>query len=223
MVEGICAAMHDAESDPAVRAVIITGAGSAFCAGAELDTLLSAADGDFAPVAEVYTAFLRVLNSPLLTIAAVNGAAVGAGMNLALSCDLRLAGPRARFDARFAQLRLHPGGGHMWLLQRAVGYQRAALSCLLSRTWDAREAAQVGLVLEVVPEDVVAHSVALGSGMADLEQDFSRAMVASFRSSATLVDHGSALEMETTAQQWSTSLPGFVTGVEAIKARIASS
>lgn len=121
MVAGIGDAFDRAESDPSVRCVVLTGAGNGFCAGAELDTLFRAAEGDFGPVTRVYDGFLRVLRSPLLTVAAVNGPAVGAGMNLALACDLRIAGPTAFFDTRFAQLRLHPGGGHMWLLQRAVG------------------------------------------------------------------------------------------------------
>lgn len=221
-VTGIGQAFDRAEADEDVRAVVLASSGKAFCAGAELDTLLSAADGDFAPVTAVYDAFLRVLQSPLLTVAAVDGAAVGAGMNLALACDLRLAGPRAFFDTRFAQLRLHPGGGHMWLLQRAVGYQHAAAACLLSQSWDAESAVRVGLVTMVAP-DVLAEATRQASAMAGLEQAFARRLVSSFRTMPTLSRHEDALSLETEAQRWSTKQPGFVTAVEAIKARISAS
>ena len=71
--------------------------------------------------ATIYEGFLRIGRSPLPTIAAVNGAAVGAGMNLALVCDVRIAATRARFDTRFLQLGLHPGGGHTWMFRRIAG------------------------------------------------------------------------------------------------------
>ncbi len=221
MVAGIGAAFDRAESDETVRCVVLTGAGKAFCAGAQLDTLLHAAEGDFGPVTEVYEGFLRVLRSPLLTVAAVNGPAVGAGMNLALACDLRIAGPSAFFDTRFAQLRLHPGGGHMWLLQRAVGYQHAAAASLLSTTWDAEEAHRVGMVLAVAGPDLVQRAIALASGAAGQDRDLYTRMVASFRASAQLVRHDEALALETEAQRWSTTLPGFTAGVHAIKRQVA--
>ena len=78
-------------------------------------------DGERRTVTSIYEGFLRVLRSPLPTVAAVNGPAVGAGMNLALACDVRIAGASARFDTRFLQIGLHPGGGHTWMLERAVG------------------------------------------------------------------------------------------------------
>ena len=80
MVAGIETAFDEAEADDRVRAVVVAGTGRAFSAGAELDTLLSAVDGDFAPVEAVYAGFLRVLRSPLLTIGAIGGPAVGAGL-----------------------------------------------------------------------------------------------------------------------------------------------
>jgi enoyl-CoA hydratase len=220
MVSGIGDALDRAESVEGVRCVVLTGAGKAFCAGAELDTLLHAAEGDFGPVAQVYDGFLRILRSPLLTVAAINVPAVGAGMNLALACDLRIAGPNASFDTRFAQLRLHPGGGHMWLLQRAVGYQQAAAAALLSTSWDAHEAQDVGMVLAVTGADLVERAVALASGAAGLDRELARRMVASFRASAVLTDHEAALTLETEAQQWSTTLPGFAAGVEAMRRQV---
>ena len=112
LVDAVGRAADGIVADPESRCIVVTGAGPAFCAGAELSTLEAAADGDFARVRVVYDGFLRILHSPLVTIAAVNGPAVGAGLNLALACDVRLAGEDALFDSRFAKLRIHPGGGN---------------------------------------------------------------------------------------------------------------
>ncbi|MEO7430128.1 MAG: enoyl-CoA hydratase-related protein, partial [Acidimicrobiales bacterium] len=104
MVTEIVDLFDELEADPAVGAVVVTGDGPAFCAGADLSHLSSSADqGPEGGLRSIYEGFLRIGRSPLPTIAAVNGAAVGAGMNLALVCDVRLAGARARFDTRFLQ------------------------------------------------------------------------------------------------------------------------
>ena len=115
--------------------MIVTGAGKAFCAGADL-TALGAATEDGLRV--IYDGFLAVANCTLPTIAAVNGAAVGAGLNLALAADVRIAGPAALFDPRFQKLGIHPGGGATWMLQRAVGPQVARASLLFGMRFDAR-------------------------------------------------------------------------------------
>ncbi|HEY0521089.1 MAG TPA: enoyl-CoA hydratase-related protein, partial [Ilumatobacteraceae bacterium] len=97
MVDEIVAAMNDIESDESVGAIVVTGAPPAFCAGANLGNLAEAGE---ASLGAIYEGFLRIARSPLPTLAAVNGAAVGAGMNLALGCDVRVAARRARFDTR---------------------------------------------------------------------------------------------------------------------------
>src|SRR4051794_22052296 len=136
-------ALDACRADDGVGAVVITGEDPAFCAGGDLGELATA---DPAVLHRVYAGFLAVAEHPLPTVAAVNGAAVGAGLNLALACDIRLAGPRARFDARFLPLGLHPGGGYTWMAQRVLGYQRAAAMTLFGEVVDAEEAARIGLV-----------------------------------------------------------------------------
>ena len=120
MVSDIVAAMDSAERDDNVRVVIVTGTPPAFCAGANLGNLAEATRDS---LLGIYEGFLRIARSPLPTIAAVNGAAVGAGMNLALGCDVRIAGKSAKFDTRFLQLGLHPGGGNTWMQLRIAGLQ----------------------------------------------------------------------------------------------------
>ena len=137
-VDALCEAFRALEADGETRCVVLTGAGTSFCAGAELDVLARASSGNFDGVEHVYRAFLTIAESPLPTIAVVNGPAVGAGLNLALAANLRLAVRGAVFDSRFVTLGLAPGGGHTWMLERLVGADRrgghrAARAWLLSR------------------------------------------------------------------------------------------
>lgn len=214
-------AMDEAEANPEARAVVVTGAGSSFCAGAELATLEEAAEGDFSLIRGVYAGFLRVLHSPLLTVAAVNGPAVGAGFNLALACDLRIAGESARFLSRFPGLRILPGGGHTWLLRRLVGSQRAILGSLLDEPWDAGSALRDGLVADVLPDaDLIASTVERLRPLDGLEAEYVRRFVASVRASASIPAHGEALELEAVDQRWSTTRQHFLDGLAQIKASI---
>jgi enoyl-CoA hydratase len=158
LVADIVAVFEALEADTGTSAVVITGAPPAFCAGADLANLTALADtdregSDPAAVRHIYDGFLRVLDSPLPTVAAVNGPAVGAGFNLALACDVRIAAASARFDARFLTIGLHPGGGHTWLLERAVGPQAAAALVLFRERLDGRQAFERGLAWRCVPDD----------------------------------------------------------------------
>ena len=132
-----------------MHALIVTGAGKAFCAGADLTALGDATEDG---LRSIYDGFLAVANCALPTIAAVNGAAVGAGLNLALAADVRIAGPAALFDPRFQKLGIHPGGGATWMLQRAVGLQVARASLLFGMRFDAEAAVRYGLALEVADD-----------------------------------------------------------------------
>jgi enoyl-CoA hydratase len=221
LVAAVGRAVDDIEADPDARCIVVTGAGSAFCAGAELSTLEAAADGDFDRVRVVYDGFLRILHSPLVTIAAVNGPAVGAGFNLALACDVRLAADGALFDSRFAKLRIHPGGGNLWMLIRAVGAQRATMATVFGERWDARAALDAGLVAAVHPADeLVPAAIALGRRLDDQEPAYVRRLIATVRDSISTQQHADALAAETAAQEWSVTRPAFRAGVAEMLAAV---
>ncbi len=191
------AAVEAAEADPDVHAVIVTGAGKAFCAGADL-TALGEATEDGLRV--IYDGFLAVAQCTLPTIAAVNGPAVGAGLNLALAADVRIAGPSAMFDPRFQKLGIHPGGGATWMLQRAIGPQAARAALLFGMRFDADAAVRHGLALEVA-DDPVAAARALAAGPASAPRDVVLATKASMRATANpgtvdLDQHRLAVDVE---------------------------
>src|SRR6204780_4263752 len=153
MSKQLRAAVERAEADPGVHAVVVTGAGQAFCAGADLSALGSAAEEG---LLRLYDGFMAVGKCALPTIAAVNGPAVGAGLNLALAADVRIAGPNALFDTRFQKLGIHPGGGATWMLQRAVGPQVARAALLFGMRFDAESAGRHGLALSGADDPVAA-------------------------------------------------------------------
>ncbi|MGH4014357.1 MAG: enoyl-CoA hydratase-related protein, partial [Pseudonocardiaceae bacterium] len=144
-------AVAECDRDESVHAIVITGAPPAFCAGGDLAAIAAAGEsGSATDLHRIYQGFLAVAYAEVPTIAAVNGPAVGAGLNLALACDLRLVGPGALFDARFLQLGIHPGGGMTWLAQRAVGPQIAAAMTLFGEPLDAQEAVRTGLAYRLI-------------------------------------------------------------------------
>jgi len=141
--------------NPAVKALAVTGQAGAFCSGADLTALQQAAHGDGTELQQIYSAFTAVAQSPLFTIALVNGPAVGAGMNLAMACDIRLASPEAWFESRFFNLAIHPGGGHSWLLPQLVGWQQAAAMIFSGERLSARQALAQGFVKELIDEELL--------------------------------------------------------------------
>jgi enoyl-CoA hydratase len=209
-------AVQRAESDPGVHAVVVTGAGKAFCAGADLSALGAAATEG---LERLYAGFMAVGRCSLPTIAAVNGAAVGAGMNLALAADVRIAGPHAMFDPRFQKLGIHPGGGATWMLNRAVGPQIARAALLFGMRFDAQTAVRHGLALEVA-DDPVAAALELAAGPAAAPRDVVLATKASMRATAVpgfndADHHEAAKNIELGPQAVSVESPEF-------KARLAA-
>jgi len=213
-------AVHAAESDEGVGAIVVTGEAPAFCAGGDLAEL---AEADHAVLREVYSGFLAVANSPLPTLAAVNGAAVGAGLNLALACDVRLAGPTARFDTRFAQLGLHPGGGYTWMVQRALGAQGAAAMTLFCDVLDAAEAERVGLVWRRYESDeaLLAGALELAGRAAAADRGLITTTKSTLRVTADLT-HAQATEVEVRAQAVTVNSDDFRERLTALRSKIST-
>ena len=220
MVDGIVAAMDAFESDESVGAVVVTGAGSAFCAGANLGNLKEATSES---LGKIYEGFLRIARSPLPTLAAVNGAAVGAGMNLALGCDVRIAAARARFDTRFLQIGLHPGGGHTWMQRRIVGPQAAMAAVVFGQILDGAEAERVGLAYRCVPDAELldaAHEFARGAASAPRE--LAILTKRTILDMAHVDEHPAAVERELEPQLWTVQQPWFEERIAALQRKISS-
>jgi enoyl-CoA hydratase len=215
--ELLARAVEACDADESVHAMVITGAPPAFCAGGDLKALAAAGEsGSEGELQRIYAGFLAVAQATVPTIAAVNGPAVGAGLNLALACDVRLAGPGAMFDARFLQLGIHPGGGMTWLAHRALGPQTTAAMALFGAPLNAEEAVRTGLAYRLVDvgdataggdprsggahQAVVAAAVDLAQRAASAPRELVVATKATLRATAIMPAHADAVAYETPPQ-----------------------
>ena len=161
LVEEIIATADWCNSTPEVSVLIITGAGKAFSAGGNIKEMRDRQglfSGSVAEIQQQYRAGIQKLALALHRcevplIAAVNGPAIGAGMDLACMCDLRLAADSAKFGSTFINLGIIPGDGGAWFLQRLLGYQQAAELLLTGQIIDAERARELGLLLEVTSQE----------------------------------------------------------------------
>jgi 2-(1,2-epoxy-1,2-dihydrophenyl)acetyl-CoA isomerase len=156
LVDALNAELRRARDDAAVRAVLLTGAGRGFCAGADLagagpgDPGRDGKPGLGSAMDRVFNPAIRAIRElPKPVVAAVNGVAAGGGANLALACDIVLAARSARFDQAFVRIGLMPDMGGTWFLPRAVGEQRARALAMLGAPVPADEAWQMGMVWQV--------------------------------------------------------------------------
>jgi len=202
--------LHDAitrsAANPDVRVMVITGAGKGFCAGGDVKAMNEAKEGKRErPLLEKIApgrdrTLLAMREAPQPIIAAVNGAAAGAGMNLALGCDIRIASTAARFSQAFVKRGLHPDWGGTYFLPRVVGMAKAAELIFTGAVIDAAEALRLGIVSQVVPPEELMSTV----------QALARAIAAGPPVAIRLAKHSlyanaerdlkSALEVETFAQ-----------------------
>ena len=217
VIEQIKAAIAEVSDDPEVGALVVTATPPVFCSGGSVDDLLNPR----APLRHMYGGFESIANCPLPTVAAVNGPAVGAGVSVALACDVVLCSPEARFDPRFLDVGIHPGGGTFFKLQRLVGPQATAAMVLFGEAPQGEEAVRVGLAWKCLPADEL---LPAAIAMARRAADRNRALV--LRAKQTHVDSQSmttadeALQYELEAQQWSMEQPVFKENLEKIRARL---
>lgn len=158
----LCGAIANAEADRDISVVIVTGAGKAFCAGGDLKAIrektgigprLSPDDTRANYRRGVHGVIRALAETELVTIAAINGHAIGLGLDLGIACDMRIAGASAQMASSFVKVGIVPGDGGAWILTQAVGPSRAAELILTGDMLSAEEALKVGLVSRVVADE----------------------------------------------------------------------
>ena len=171
MREDLLAALRDVERDADCRVVIITGAGRGFCAGGDVEFMRELQQRrDVETFSKMLTAggevVLQIVQMPKPVIASINGVAAGAGCNLALACDYRIASDQAKLGETFVRIGLHPDWGGTWLLPRLVGRSRAFELLGTGRVIDAAEALRIGMV-DRVTSDLAAETQKLARAFAE--------------------------------------------------------
>ncbi len=209
MGEQLVAACDEIDGDPTVGAVVVRGAGGTFCSGA--DTRQWGGMGDpaseeaYDAISAVYDAFVRVGTLTVPAVAAVRGAAVGAGLNLMLATDLQVVADDARLIAGFVRIGIHPGGGFFTLAGRLGGRRAAAALGLFGEEVSGRQAVELGLAWEAVPDHQVEDRALELAARAAGDPLLVRRAVESFRTELgpPPVSWPAALAMERGVQMWS--------------------
>jgi enoyl-CoA hydratase len=209
MAAQLIRACDDIDTDDSVGAVVLRGAGGSFCAGAERSVL---DDASRDPVREdlydmlgsVYEAFMRVGSLRAPVVAAIRGAAVGAGVNLALAADLRIVAEDARFIAGFLRIGIHPGGGNFKLTARVAGREAAAALSVFGEELSGARAAQIGMAWQALPDDEVEAKALAIAARTGSDPELARLATKTFR---THTDQGFswdvAMSAERISQVWS--------------------
>ncbi|MEV0972395.1 enoyl-CoA hydratase/isomerase family protein [Microtetraspora glauca] len=216
------AAMTELAGDPDVRALVVTGAGSSFCSGADLSWLDQGSSQDNTPdkmrdrMLPFYRTWLSPRELPFPVIAAVNGPAIGAGLCAALACDLRYAAATARFSAPFIYLGTHGGMAATWLLPEAIGVPRARDLLYTGRELSAEEALEWGLVSAVV-DDVLDHSIKMARHIATAAPIATRLTKAGLEQSANGL--AASLQWEALAQPVTLATSDVHEGIQAKRER----
>jgi len=168
----LAGAVREVSADPRVGALVLTGGTTAFCGGAHRDVLAAASRQEpeaLADLKDIYDTFDAVRHSPCITIASVCGPAVGAGLNLALACDVRVVARDAHLQSMFIHNQMHPGGGHLRMLLDVAGPEMAVLMAALDVPVSGADAVSTGLAHVAVDADMTeshALSIARRAGQA---------------------------------------------------------
>jgi enoyl-CoA hydratase len=201
------------------RAIVLSAEPPVFCAGGSLDDLL---DRPY-PLSELYAGMSRLTEAPVPTVAAVGGPAIGAGVNLPLACDIILAAPGARFDPRWLDVGIHPGGGHLWRLAARIGTQGAAALVLCGDVLDGEQAAATGLAWRCVPEpELLPLAMKFAKRAAGRSHALVRRTKTTLQATPQLTSAEQALALELEAQEWSMDQPGFADRIREIQASLAA-
>jgi len=216
----LIAAIDELEGRDDVGAIVVTGAPPAFCAGADLEDLKNSRHRD--SLGKIYAGFLRLAHTSLPTVAAVNGAAVGAGMNMALACDVTIAARGARFDTRFMQIGIHPGGGHTWRLRRNTDQQTTMAMVLFGEAIDGERAAEVGLAWRCVDDsELLDVATTLAARAASFPRELTRRTKATILQLDTVESSEAAVAHELEPQAWSMDQPPFLELVTKLQQKIS--
>jgi enoyl-CoA hydratase len=204
----IAAAMTEAETDPESTAIVISSGGPAYCSGADLDLLRAVAgnplaDEAYGALGAIYALFERMQDCTVPTLAAVNGAVVGAGVNLALACDARIVSDDLKVVG-FGPAGVHPGGGHLSLLVQRVDRSAAASIALFAQPLNATRAVSSGFALESVPlADLRDRAIEIASAVGT-DKALVVATTRSFREAAGFpLRPAAAVQLERAPQVWS--------------------
>ena len=217
------AAIDDLAVDRSVRAVIVTGDGSAFCSGGNTSWIAGEPDAEVdylrTRMIGFYRAWLSIRKLEVPTIAAVNGPAIGAGLCLALACDLRYAATSAKLGAPFVKLGMHPGMAATYLLPNVVGEAHARDLLLTGCVVDAEESVRLGLVLRVLPDESFLDDVLeIAAGVAANAPIPTRYTTLALRDGGH-ADFESAVQWEALAQPITLATADLHEGIAASKAR----
>jgi enoyl-CoA hydratase len=194
-------------ADAAIGAVVLRAEGTTFCSGADLAVIRAAmpdplAAEAFDGIGQIYDLFRRIVSCPLPTVAAVQGPAVGAGVNLALACDVRIVSDRTELIG-FGRAGVHPGGGHLELL-RAVDRQVAAWLALCNQPLAGSDLVRTGLAIAIVAPDELEAEAQRVARAAAKDPELARQVTASFRSiDGVAPRHAAAVQIERAPQVWS--------------------
>jgi enoyl-CoA hydratase/carnithine racemase len=219
LMRDLADAFEALDTDPRCRAIVLTSAGKSFCAGADLTAPRGLASGEVSGINPLYEQAVRLYSSKKPIVAAIQGAAVGAGLGLALVADFRVAAPEARFTANFVKLGFHPGFGITHTLPRLVGEQRAALLCLTGRRIKGDEALTWGLVDQVAPlEDLRAAALALAAEIAENAPLAVQSTRATLRAGLAAAIRAQT-DKEFVEQEWLRKTADFAEGVRAVNER----
>jgi enoyl-CoA hydratase/carnithine racemase len=220
-MQALADALHDIDAETALRATVLKTAGKVFCAGADLVSPGGVGASGMQGINPLYVEAVRLFSARKPIVAAVQGAAVGAGLGLALVADFRVASPEARFTANFVKLGFHPGFGITHTLPRVVGQQRAALLCLTGRRLTGEQALDWGLADVLAPLDELdAVALRLAAEMAENAPLAVQSTRATFR--AGLAEAVKAqTDHELVEQTWLRKTADFAEGVKAVSERRA--